>query len=221
MIVTIDGPAGAGKSSAARGLAERLGFDFLDTGAMYRAVTLAALRAGVAAADEARLVALVDQIEIEVARGVTRLDGEDVSAAIRTPEVTSQVRHFADKAVVRRRLTEWQRRIGAGVDLVTEGRDQGTIVFPDAECKFFLTASEETRAARRQRDFARQGREVPLDSVLAEQRARDRQDAERALAPLRPAADARVVDTSSLDPAATIDLLERLVRERQRAAADP
>lgn len=217
MIVTIDGPAGAGKSSAAKGLAERLGFEFLDTGAMYRAVTFTALRASIAPDDEAGLERLLANASILVEGGRTCFDGEDISAAIRTPEVTSNVRNYADKAVVRKRLTAWQREIGSRRNLVTEGRDQGTIVFPQAECKFYLTAHDEIRAQRRHGDFAQQGREVPLEVVLADQQARDRQDSERELAPLKPAPDAEIIDTSGRDLAGVIDLLERKVLARRES----
>lgn len=219
MIVTIDGPAGAGKSSAARGLAERLGFEFLDTGAMYRAVTYAALRAGIDPSNENALADLLINATIRVARGITTFNGEDISAEIRTPEVTRQVRNYADKGTVRERLTTWQRAMGTERDLVTEGRDQGTIVFPDAECKFFLIASDEVRARRRHGDFIAQGREIPLEEVLSDQQARDRQDSERALAPLRPATDAEIIDTSPYDLEGVIDLLERKVRARQSSSA--
>src|SRR6478609_7498376 len=137
MIVTIDGPAGAGKSSAAKALAQRLGFEFLDTGAMYRSVALAALRAGVDLADPAATAALVADLRIEMSPGHVLLDDEDVSAAIRTQEVTAAT----GSPAVRRRLAELQRGIAAGRDMVCEGRDQGTVVFPDAVCKFFLVAN--------------------------------------------------------------------------------
>jgi cytidylate kinase len=220
LIVTIDGPAGAGKSSAAKGLAERLGFEFLDTGAMYRAVTFVARRAGIDAADESSLRTLLADAEIVVERGKTTFNGEDISEAIRTPEVTSSVRNYADKGVVRERLTAWQRKIGERRDLVTEGRDQGTVVFPHAECKFFLIASDEVRAQRRHKDFAALGREIPLETVLADQQARDRQDSERALAPLKPADDAEIIDTSPYDLAGVIDLLEQKVRGKMASNAN-
>lgn len=220
MIVTIDGPAGAGKSSAAKGLAERLGFEFLDTGAMYRAVTFVARRAGIDPSDESSLRTLLVDAEIVVERGKTTFNGEDISEAIRTPEVTSSVRNYADKGAVRERLTAWQRKIGERRDLVTEGRDQGTVVFPHAECKFFLIASDEVRAQRRHKDFAALGREIPLETVLADQQARDRQDSERALAPLKPADDAEIIDTSPYDLPGVIDLLERKVRGKMASTAN-
>lgn len=208
MIVTIDGPAGAGKSTVARALAERLHFTFLDTGAMYRAVTLAALRAGIASADQPGLHRLLEQLTIVLDGGRTLLNEEDVSREIRTPQVTEAVRHFADNAVVRAHLTRLQRAAANGRDLVTEGRDQGTVVFPSAECKFFLTADETTRARRRHADFQSRGQRVSFEQVQAEQYRRDQQDQTRRLAPLRPAPDAQIIDTTGLDILATIQLLE-------------
>src|SRR5262249_37596569 len=135
MIITIDGPAGAGKSSVARALAQRLGFEFLDTGAMYRSVALTALRAGVELTDPTATTALVANLHLDLSAGQVRLNGEDVSAAIRTPEVTAATGLAADSPVVRGRLAALQRDIAAGRNMVCEGRDQGTVVFPDAICK--------------------------------------------------------------------------------------
>src|SRR5688572_31662511 len=157
MIVTIDGPAGAGKSSIARRLAERLGFQFLDTGAMYRAVALAALRAGLGHGDEDWIARLAREITIDMRHERTFLNGEDVSAAIRTSEVSAAVYLAADNVAVRQRLVELQRQIAAGRDIVTEGRDQGTVAFPNAECKIFLTASREERARRRYEELINRG----------------------------------------------------------------
>lgn len=213
MIVTIDGPAGAGKSTVARALAARLGFDFLDTGAMYRAVTFAALRAGVSPDDAVALTRVMHDIDIQMEGARTYVNGEDVTEPIRSVEVTSQVRCFADKAVVREKLTRGQRQISHGRSLVTEGRDQGTIVFPHAEYKFYLTASESARASRRQADFHRQGRELTVAEILDQQRQRDEQDQTRELAPLKPAADAIIIDTTDLDVHAVVSLLERHVRQ--------
>ena len=141
MIVTIDGPAGAGKSSAARALAERLGFRFLDTGAMYRAVAWAALRRGIDVRDTAALDSLIPQLELNLRGTHVLLNGEDVTHQIRTPEVTHAVRFAADSVPVRQFLSKLQRQIADAGSIVTEGRDQGTVVFPDADCKIFLTAS--------------------------------------------------------------------------------
>jgi cytidylate kinase len=218
MIVTIDGPAGAGKSSAARALARRLGFDFLDTGAMYRAVALAATRAGVALDDQAALEALLGRVRLEMPAGRVVLDGEDVGGLIRTPEVSAGSSVVAASAVVRPRLAELQRRIAAGRDMVCEGRDQGTVVFPDAACKFFLVADPEERLRRRARELEAGGRPVDLDAVRREMAGRDKRDAERQLAPMRPADDAVVLDSTAL----TLDqVVERMELEtRLRMAGD-
>src|SRR5579884_2260408 len=162
MIITIDGPAGAGKSTVSRALARRLGFDFLDTGAMFRAVALAALRRGVDVADAGALAALLEGLRLDLPPdGRVLLDGEDVSVAIRTADVSRMSSVVAVLAPVRRRLAALQRQIADGRDLVTEGRDQGTAVFPDAACKFFLIADPAERARRRQSELAAQGKETP------------------------------------------------------------
>src|SRR4029077_9682024 len=153
MIITIDGPAGSGKSSSDKELARRLGFEFLDTGAMYRAVTLAALRGGIDVSDPQAMQRLLDELNLDMSPGRVLLNGEDVTREIRAGKVTAASGAVADSPVVRRRLVEWQRQLAAGRNIVSEGRDQGTIVFPQAECKFFLVAQPEERARRRQRDM--------------------------------------------------------------------
>src|SRR5262245_57783977 len=157
MIVTIDGPAGAGKSSAAKMLAQRLGFAFLDTGAMYRAVTLAGLHRGVDLTDQAALAILVDSIHLEMPPHRVLLDGEDISGQIRNPDVTAASGAVASSHVVRAKLVDWQRQIAAGDNYVCEGRDQGTVVFPNALCKFFLVADPLERARRRHRELVARG----------------------------------------------------------------
>jgi cytidylate kinase len=212
MIVTIDGPAGSGKSTAARGLAARLGFEFLDTGAMYRAVALALRRAGIDFADEVRVTPALAALRLEMPpEGGVLIDGEDVAGLIRTPEMASASSKVAAFGHVRRVLVELQRNLARGRDIVCEGRDQGTVVFPDACCKIFLTASSASRAARRLGDLQRRGIQVTLDEVLAEQEERDRRDSERDVAPLRPAADAVVIDTSGLTVGQVLDRLEEEV----------
>lgn len=212
MIITIDGPAGSGKSTAARGLAERLGFDFLDTGAMYRAITLAALRAGIDLHNQDALTSLLADLTLEMPRGQVLLNGEDISGLIRTAEVTAASAPIASSPVVRRRLVEMQREIGRGRDLVTEGRDQGTIVFRDAACKFFLKADPRERARRRQREMQARGEEVSLDDVLLAQEERDRRDAARDLAPMKPADDAILLDTTGLTVEQVVEQMEQRVR---------
>jgi cytidylate kinase len=213
MIITIDGPAGAGKSSAAKGLARRLGFDFLDTGATFRCVTLAALRAGINTRDQNALAALLDGLWIEMPPGKVVLNDEDVTAAIRVTEVTAASGEIASSPVVRRRLAEFQRQIAAGRNMVCEGRDQGTVVFPDAARKFFLVADPAERARRRQGEMAARGETVPLEEVLAAQKARDHRDAARDLAPMVPAADAILLDSTHLSLDEVIDRMEQEVRK--------
>jgi cytidylate kinase len=219
MIITIDGPAGAGKSSAAKALARRLGFDFLDTGAMYRAVALAALEAGLDLHDQEALAVLLRGLRLELPPGRVLLNGADVTSQVRTAEVTAATGPVADSPVVRRRLAELQRTIARGRNMVCEGRDQGTVVFPDAACKFFLVADPVERARRRQREMAARGETVELPAVLEAQEARDRRDAARDLAPMRPAADAVVLDNTALGPEQVVDRMEAEVRRRCGAAA--
>lgn len=218
MIVCIDGPAGAGKSSAARALAKRLGFVFLNTGSMYRAVALAAVRRGVSLDDADALAALAREVTIAVAGDQVWLDGEDVSRATRDPEITRATRFAAANPGVRAHLVELQRAAAVGQNVVTEGRDQGTVVFPDAACKIFLTASPLERAQRRQRDLVARGQSVPLDEVLAEQNDRDLRDMQRAVGPLTPAPDAVEVRTDGLELNDVVDRLEDLVRARWTAS---
>jgi len=214
MIITIDGPAGAGKSTAAQVLAQRLDFDFLDTGAMYRVVTLAALRAGVALHDQDALARLMDALRMEMPPGRVLLDGVDVSADIRTEIVTKATGAIADSPVVRRRLGEMQRAIAKGRRVVSEGRDQGTVVFPNAICKFFLSAAVEERARRRQAEMAARGEAVELAALLPMIEARDRRDAARELAPMVPATDAVVVDGTGLSLDQVVDCMEAEVLRR-------
>jgi cytidylate kinase len=212
VIITIDGPAGAGKSTVARRLAERLGFRFLDTGAMYRAVALAGLRAGVDWSRPDELVRVAERSTIRFDGDRILLDGEDVSDPIRTLEVTAVTRYSAGNAAVRQRLVALQREAAAGGNMVTEGRDQGTVAFPDAACKIFLTASPRARAERRLRELAARGEAATLDEVLAAQERRDREDSSREVGPLRPAEDAILVDTDGLTVEQVVDRLEFAVR---------
>ncbi|MFO0888163.1 MAG: (d)CMP kinase [Isosphaeraceae bacterium] len=211
LVVTIDGPAGAGKSTAARRLAARLGWRFLDTGAMYRAVTLAALRSGVDLRSEPELAALADRLRVELQPGAVLLDDEDVTEAIRDHEVTRSSRFIADCPGVRGRLMQWQRAFADQGDTVTEGRDQGTLVFPDAIRKFFVTASDEERARRRLAELRDRGQDVTYEKVLEDQRARDARDRSREIAPMKPAADAEVIDTTDLTLDQVVEELARRV----------
>jgi CMP/dCMP kinase len=204
-IVTIDGPAAAGKSTVARALADRLGWCFLDTGAMYRAVTFAAIRDGADLRNEVDLSRLVDSLKVNVLAGRVLLGEEDITQAIRGLEVTLASKFVADSPGVRRRLTNWQREFAAVHDVVTEGRDQGTLVFPDAFRKYYLTASDEERALRRVGEYRSRGESVSFESVLRDQRERDARDAARAIAPMKPAPDAFVLDTTGLSVEAVVD----------------
>jgi cytidylate kinase len=215
MIITIDGPAGAGKSSAARTLAQRLGFEFLDTGAMYRAVALAALRAGINLRDEPALAGLIASLRLEMPPGGrVHLDSEEVTHQIRAREVTAATGAVADSPSVRRQLVQMQRDIAAGRNMVCEGRDQGTIVFPDAVCKFFLIADPKERGRRRQHEMEARGEHVELDQLLREQEIRDERDAARDLAPMKPAADAVILDSTQLSPEQVVETMVAEVRRR-------
>ena len=215
MIVTIDGPAGAGKSTVARQLAERLGFRLLDTGAMYRAVTLAALEAQIDLADAGAMAALAKQISIAFECQHVLLNGEDVSEAIRTPEVSRNIYRAADNPEVRAHLVSLQRQIAEDTDIVCEGRDQGTVAFPNADCKIFLVASSAERARRRRDELAGRGIEMPLQQVLAEQDQRDQRDASRPVGALRKADDAHEVCTDGLTLEEVVAQLEAIVRAVQ------
>jgi cytidylate kinase len=212
MIVTIDGPAGSGKSSAARELARRLGFEFLDTGAMYRGVSFALLRDGIAEGDVDAVKTWLPTLNLEVQPGVVRLNGEDISGRIRTPEITALASRLAAVPAVRHFLVGLQRAVSVGRNLVCEGRDQGTVVFPEAERKFFLVADSHERARRRQGELASRGIEVPYSEVLRAQNERDDRDAGRDLAPMRPADDAVTLDSTHLTPDQVVERMEAEVR---------
>lgn len=227
MIIAIDGPAGSGKSTTARAVAERLGYLYLDTGAMYRAVALAFIRQSAErTAEGARR--LLPSIRIDLAhdeRGLRiMLNGADVSEAIRRPEVSSASSEVAALKPVRTKLVEEQRRIARGYEqegggVVIDGRDIGTVVFPEADVKFFMTASEEVRAERRFDELIEKTEDVSYDAVLEDIRRRDRQDASRAIAPLRKAEDAVELDTSRLDVEEQVDIVIQAVKERQNRSS--
>ncbi len=215
-VVTIDGPAGAGKSSVARRLAGRLAWQFLDTGAMYRVVTLAALRSGADLASDQVLSELSADLEVSWQAGRILLGKEDVTAAIRAVEVTGASRFVADSPSVRRLLVQWQRAFAARADTVTEGRDQGTIVFPNAFAKFFLTAAADERARRRLVDLYESGQSVSFESVLEDLLIRDARDVARSIAPLKPADDAVLIDTTGLSIDQVVEqLVERITATDQ------
>jgi cytidylate kinase len=218
MIVTIDGPAGAGKSSAARALAERLDFSFLDTGAMYRAVALAAIRGRLDWNDRAALAELARGLSIHWTGESVLLDGEDVTHAVRSSEVTTVTHYAANHPEVRAHLVELQRAVARQGNWVTEGRDQGTVVFPRAECKFFLTASPLERARRRWNDLQAHGESLTLDEVLATQTQRDQSDELRAVGPLRRADDAIEINTDDQEPEQVVSRMEEIVTRIRRAS---
>ena len=220
MIITIDGPAGAGKSTVARRLARRLGFRFLDTGAMYRAVALAGKRRGLDWDVPDDLARLARQLDIRVAGDRILLDGEDVTEAVRTTEITAVTRYAADNPEVREHLVRLQRALAGHDNVVSEGRDQGTVAFPDAECKIFLTASPEERARRRLGDLQSQGEPVTLEQVLAAQQRRDREDASRPIGPLAPAPDAIKVCSDGMTMEQVVDRLEAIVKLKRANATD-
>ena len=198
MIVTIDGPAGAGKSTVARRVAAELGFRFLDTGATYRATALAALREGVDWKRPEEIVRLAGEIELAADGSRIFLNGEDVSEAIRSQEVTDLTHFAADNGEVRRILVEVQRKMAGADDVVTEGRDQGTVVFPDAEFKFFLTATAEERARRRVAQMDGKGEACDFEVILQSQRTRDQRDRSRDVGPLVQPDDAVEIQTDGM-----------------------
>jgi cytidylate kinase len=216
VIVAIDGPAGAGKSTIARRIADRLGFVYINTGAMYRAVALWALRNGTDLTDMHRLEKLAQaaQIDFGVGDGRVRLNGEDVTDAIFTPEVSAAASKVSAVPGVRRALIPLQRGIAATSSVVMEGRDIGSVIFPEAQVKIFLDASPEERARRRAAELEAQGGRVAAAAVAAEMRDRDMRDRQRQEAPLVQAPDAVLLDTTALSPAEVEERILQLVRSR-------
>ncbi len=219
LVVTIDGPAASGKSTVARSLAERLNASFLDTGAMYRAVTLAAMRRGVDLASEEQILHVIENTRFNFAEQAGSLkayvDGLEVTGQIRSPEVTRNARYVASAPKVRQKLVEMQRRFAEATEkVVTEGRDQGTVVFPEADVKFYLTAEPLVRAKRRQAELEAAGTKRQLEQVYRAIQDRDVSDEGRAVGPLRPADDAITVDTTELSIEEVVDKLLAYIEER-------
>ncbi len=218
-VITIDGPSGSGKGTIGRCLAEHLGWHFLDSGALYRVLGLAASRRGVALDDEDTLAELAAALDVRFVHGEdgevrVRLDGEDVNREIRTEESAARASRVASLPAVRQALLARQRAFRQPPGLVADGRDMGTVVFPDAPLKLFLTASVEERARRRYRQLKEKGVDAMLPRILADVRARDARDSERRVAPLLPAEDAVIIDTSGLAVAEVERRVLALVEER-------
>ncbi|WP_338866542.1 (d)CMP kinase [Myxococcus stipitatus] len=222
-IVAIDGPAGAGKSTVSKLLARRLGFSLVDTGAIYRCVALSATRERIAYDDDARLGELLGRVHIhfQVVGEENRvfLGGQDVSGEIRSPEISMAASQVSGRPVVRAGLLQLQRRLAleSSKGSILEGRDIGTVVFPDADAKFFLEASPEVRARRRFEELFQKGVESSLDDVLADQTKRDKDDSARAVAPLKAAEDAIHVDSSSLPLSEVVHSMEAEILRRMAA----
>ncbi len=220
LIVTIDGPAGSGKSSTAKALAKRIKAPYIDTGAMYRALTLKAMKEGARFEDKRALVGLLKKAKIELIgsdpfKQRIQLDGKDVTTEIRSPELTKNVFHVAQEPVIRREMVKKQRRMGLNNGAVMEGRDIGTKVFPDADYKFYFEANDQIRAKRRYRELIAAGQNISLTDVLRDQKKRDSTDYNRKEGPLKVAKDAIIIDTSSLTIDETVDRILAIIKSRQ------
>ena len=219
MIITIDGPAASGKSTAARLLAEKLSASFLDTGAMYRAVTLAAMQAGIDMRDEDELLDVIQKSEFQFSvtddTMVVCINGLDVTGQIRSPQITANARYIASSPKARDKLVQMQRRFAKDRQkIVTEGRDQGTVAFSDADIKFYLTADLAERARRRQAELRSQGGDQSLDQIQKAIEERDKSDQNRAVGPLIPAQDAVIIDTTDLTIEGVVEKLLSCVKEK-------
>ena len=216
--VAIDGPSGAGKSTVARAAAARLGYVYVDTGAMYRAIGLAVCRRGIAEEDTAGIIAVLPEIRLAITyqNGTQHvvLNGEDVSEAIRTPEIARYASKVSAVPAVRQFLLDVQRGMAENGNILMDGRDIGTVILPQAQVKIFLTASVETRAERRYLELCEKGQAVTREQVAADIAERDRQDMTRAIAPLRQAEDAVLLDTSALTLEESIQAVLRIIQEK-------
>lgn len=220
-VVTIDGPAGAGKGTVARRLAGRLGYRLLDTGAMYRALAWSVARAGLPAEDTPALRAHLTGVAVGLDGDRVLVDGRDVTDEIRTPEIAALTSRLSTLGVVRDKVTPLQRALAAPGGVVLEGRDTGTVVCPEAEVKFFLDAALDERARRRQAEFRARGVEVDFEVARSEIAARDVQDSTRALAPLRRADDAIVIDTTALSVEQVVARMQQTVERRRGSCREP
>lgn len=212
--VAIDGPGGTGKSTIAKAVASRFGLEYIDTGAMYRALGLKALRNGVPAEDENAVKAMLDETVIDFAGGKTMLDGEDVSGLIRTNEISMAASNISKLAIVRAKVDEVSRFLASTKDVVMEGRDIGSTVIPDAEVKIFMTAAPEVRAKRRYDQLKEAGKEADYDKIFNEIQQRDYQDSHREVSPLRQAEDAVYLDTSDMTIEENIDAVADIITEK-------
>lgn len=218
MIIAIDGPSGAGKSTLAKRLARDLGYTYLDTGAMYRALALKILRQGLDLSDATKLARLVEATDIDLVHREGNLqvllDGVDVSALIRTPEVSQMASKASAFSVVRKRMLDLQRALGQRGNVVAEGRDIGTVIFPQAEVKIYLDASVQERARRRYEELRAAGRDVTVEETVRELEERDKRDSERDVAPLRKAEDALAIDSSGLTAEAVLERVMRVIKQK-------
>lgn len=217
--VAIDGPAGAGKSSVAKAVGKQLGLLYVDTGALYRTVGLAVLRKGVDPSSKAEVEALLKEISVEMdfsetSGQVVLLNGEDVTGLIRTPEVSMTASDISALPIVREYLLGLQRNIAKTKNVIMDGRDIGTVVLPDAQVKIFLTASPESRAERRYKELVEKGEKTTVKDVLRDVIKRDYNDTNRKAAPLRPAEDSVLVDTTNLDFDGSVETVAKIIRER-------
>jgi len=213
-VIAIDGPTASGKGTVAALVAARLGFHLLDSGALYRLAALASVRYGVAPNDADALAALVNDLHITFREGCAQLDGVDVSSEIRAEEIGNRASAIAVHQTVRAALVARQRAFRKEPGLVADGRDMGTVIFPDAMLKVFLTASVEARAARRHKQLIQKGFSANIDNLLRDLRERDERDSQRTVAPLKPAADAKLLDTSALSIDQAVEAVVQWYRER-------